>query len=151
MRVVRFRVGTDAIVARPLVHDPLLTQLQLVKKGHQLLVTLLLMNAAAMEARLVEASPHTSRTGGALTDAMNTRTRQTLPLFLDQLTNPVGAILISVTMVLVFGESMFTAGWDSVTCALTAETRALLVTQVKLCRKPSASASDWLSDSIHDT
>jgi hypothetical protein len=73
-------------------------------------------------------------------------------LFLDQLTNPVGAILISVTMVLVFGESVFTAGWDSVTCALTAETlRPGLVTQVKLCRKPSASASDWLLDSIPDT
>lgn len=44
---------------------------------HFLLVTLLLCNAAAMEA---------------------------LPLFLDRLADPVSAILISVTAVLVFGE-----------------------------------------------
>lgn len=31
------------------------------------------------------------------------RTSQTLPIFLDKLVNPVGAILISVTMVLIFG------------------------------------------------
>lgn len=49
----------------------------LVKRHHLLLVTLLVANAAAMEA---------------------------LPLFVDRLVGPVGAILISVTAVLLFGE-----------------------------------------------
>lgn len=48
-----------------------------VSNAHFLLVTLLLCNACAMEA---------------------------LPLFLDSLANPVTAIVISVTAVLVFGE-----------------------------------------------
>jgi ankyrin repeat/SOCS box protein 13/metal transporter CNNM len=51
--------------------------LPIVKKHHLLLVTLLLSNAAAME---------------------------TLPIFLDRISSPVIAILISVTMVLFFGE-----------------------------------------------
>lgn len=49
----------------------------IVSNQHFLLVTLLLCNACAMEA---------------------------LPLFLDRLADPVSAILISVTAVLVFGE-----------------------------------------------
>jgi len=49
----------------------------LVKRHHLLLVSLLLANAAATE---------------------------TLPLFIDRLVGPVGAILISVTAVLLFGE-----------------------------------------------
>lgn len=48
-----------------------------VKRQHLLLVTLLLCNAAAMEA---------------------------LPLFIDKLTDPVTAIVLSVTVVLAFGE-----------------------------------------------
>ncbi|MCO5547589.1 hypothetical protein L7F22_001040 [Adiantum nelumboides] len=48
-----------------------------VKKQHQLLVTLLLCNAVAMEA---------------------------LPIFLDNIFHPVVAIILSVTFVLVFGE-----------------------------------------------
>lgn len=48
-----------------------------IKRHHLLLVTLLLANAAAMEA---------------------------LPIFLDRISSPVAAILISVTMVLFFGE-----------------------------------------------
>ncbi|EYU46611.1 hypothetical protein ABFS82_04G025800 [Erythranthe guttata] len=48
-----------------------------VKKQHQLLVTLLLCNAAAMEA---------------------------LPIFLDKLFHPVVAVILSVTFVLAFGE-----------------------------------------------
>jgi hypothetical protein len=51
--------------------------LPLVSNQHFLLVTLLLCNAVAMEA---------------------------LPLFLDRLADPVTAIVISVTAVLVFGE-----------------------------------------------
>lgn len=51
--------------------------LPLVVKPHWLLCTLLLCNAACMEA---------------------------LPLFLDRLLNPVGAILLSVTAILLFGE-----------------------------------------------
>lgn len=49
----------------------------LVAKPHWLLCTLLLCNAACMEA---------------------------LPLFLDRLLNPVVAILLSVTAILLFGE-----------------------------------------------
>ncbi|MEW5307069.1 MAG: hypothetical protein WDW36_009487 [Sanguina aurantia] len=49
----------------------------LISNQHQLLVTLLLCNAAAME---------------------------TLPIFLDKLTNPIVAIVVSVTAVLLFGE-----------------------------------------------
>ena len=48
-----------------------------IEKHHLLLVTLLLSNAAAMEA---------------------------LPIFLDRISSPVAAILISVSMVLFFGE-----------------------------------------------
>ena len=51
--------------------------LPLVKKHHLLLVTLLLANAAAVES---------------------------MPLFLDRISNPVTAIVISVTAVLLFGE-----------------------------------------------
>jgi metal transporter CNNM len=51
--------------------------LPIVANQHYLLVTLLLCNAVAMEA---------------------------LPLFLDRLADPVTAIIISVTAVLVFGE-----------------------------------------------
>lgn len=51
--------------------------LPLINKQHLLLVTLLISNAAAMEA---------------------------LPIFLDRLTDPIIAIVISVTLVLMFGE-----------------------------------------------
>lgn len=50
---------------------------KVIRKPHQLLVTLLLCNAGCMEA---------------------------LPIFLDRLLNPVAAILISVTAILIFGE-----------------------------------------------
>ncbi|URE05426.1 CBS domain containing protein [Musa troglodytarum] len=53
------------------------TILPVVQKQHQLLVTLLLCNAAAMEA---------------------------LPIYLDKLFNPFVAIVLSVTFVLAFGE-----------------------------------------------
>jgi metal transporter CNNM len=51
--------------------------LPILKNRHHLMVTLLLMNAMAMEA---------------------------LPIFLDKLSDPVIAIAISVTAVLLFGE-----------------------------------------------
>ncbi len=51
--------------------------LPVIKKHHLLLVTLLLANACAVEA---------------------------MPIFLDRITDPVTAILISVTAVLLFGE-----------------------------------------------
>jgi metal transporter CNNM len=49
---------------------------QLLKNHHYLLCTLVLWNAAAMEA---------------------------LPLFLDKLADPVTAVILSVTIVLIFG------------------------------------------------
>nr|CAB3232129.1 DUF21 domain-containing protein At4g33700-like [Phallusia mammillata] len=51
--------------------------LPLVKRHHLLLVTLLLSNAAAVES---------------------------MPLFLDKISNPITAIIVSVTAVLIFGE-----------------------------------------------
>lgn len=51
--------------------------LPIVKRHHLLLVTLLLCNAAAVE---------------------------TMPIFLDKVSNPITAILVSVTAVLIFGE-----------------------------------------------
>ena len=53
----------------------------LVKRRHWVLVTLLLANSAAMEA---------------------------LPLFLDRLVHPAIAVVISVTVVLMFGEVWYT-------------------------------------------
>lgn len=53
-----------------------------VEKHHLLLVTLLLANAVAMEA---------------------------LPIFLDRLVSPAFAILISVTLILLFGEYVIVA------------------------------------------
>ena len=52
---------------------------QVIKNQHLLLVTLLLCNAGASEA---------------------------LPLFLDRLADPISAVLISVTVVLIFGEDL---------------------------------------------
>ncbi|PPR92565.1 hypothetical protein GOBAR_AA28110 [Gossypium barbadense] len=57
--------------------------LPVVRKQHLLLSTLLLCNAAAMEA---------------------------LPIFLDSLVTAWGAILISVTLILLFGEIPFANG-----------------------------------------
>lgn len=51
--------------------------LPIVKRHHLLLVTLLLANAAAVES---------------------------MPIFLDKISSPVIAILVSVTAVLIFGE-----------------------------------------------
>ena len=53
----------------------------IVKRHHLLLVTLLLGNAAAVEA---------------------------MPIFLDRISDPITAILVSVTAVLIFGEYDFT-------------------------------------------
>ncbi|XBI03503.1 hypothetical protein VPH35_131910 [Triticum aestivum] len=68
---ILMRSGTDAEKAQAAAILPV------VKKQHQLLVTLLLCNACAMEA---------------------------LPIFLDRIFNPVLAIILSVTFVLAFGE-----------------------------------------------
>lgn len=65
------RSGTEKERAQAAAIQPV------VEKQHQLLVTLLLCNAAAMEA---------------------------LPIFLDKMFNPVVAVILSVTFVLAFGE-----------------------------------------------
>ncbi|XP_039801110.1 DUF21 domain-containing protein At4g14240-like [Panicum virgatum] len=65
------RSGTDAEKAQAAAILPV------VQKQHQLLVTLLLCNAASMEA---------------------------LPIFLDRIFHPVVAVILSVTFVLAFGE-----------------------------------------------
>ena len=58
--------------------------MQVVARPHLLLVTLLLSNAAAMEA---------------------------LPLFIDRLLSPVAAIALSVSAVLLFGEVIPQVCW----------------------------------------
>ncbi|KAM0850617.1 hypothetical protein ACQ4PT_052958 [Festuca glaucescens] len=68
---ILLRSGTDVEKAQAAAIFPV------VQKQHQLLVTLLLCNACAMEA---------------------------LPIFLDRIFNPVLAVVLSVTFVLAFGE-----------------------------------------------
>lgn len=58
-------------------HPPTSPLTQVVRHPHRLLVTLVLVNAAAMEA---------------------------LPIFLDRLTDPITAVVLSTTVVLLFGE-----------------------------------------------
>lgn len=65
----------QCVLRKPVTHN--YTSHQVVSQPHLLLVTLLMCNAAAAEA---------------------------LPLFLDRLFNPISAVLISVTVVLLFGE-----------------------------------------------
>ena len=63
----------------------------IVKRHHLLLVTLLLGNAAAVEA---------------------------MPIFLDRISDPITAILVSVTAVLIFGEYDFTclSNYENILC-----------------------------------
>ena len=60
----------------------------IVKRHHLLLVTLLLGNAAAVEA---------------------------MPIFLDRISDPITAILVSVTAVLIFGEYEFLVLYQTMT------------------------------------
>ncbi|KAK9146716.1 hypothetical protein Sjap_006619 [Stephania japonica] len=70
--------------------------LPVVQKQHQLLVTLLLCNAVAMECFLLLGPSH---------DTFFIACHlQALPLFLDRIFNPVVAVVLSVTFVLAFGE-----------------------------------------------
>lgn len=84
--------------------------LPVVKNQHLLLCTLLICNAASMEVHIVEIS----RTRYSLY-ALCFKKRlanfwnhcsfvQALPIFLDSLVTAWGAILISVTLILLFGE-----------------------------------------------
>lgn len=82
--------------------------LPVVKNQHLLLVTLLICNAAAMEVMLkTSPSPlcYQSYVLGTLFNVSHDfYLFQTLPIFLDSLTTAWGAILISVTLILLFGE-----------------------------------------------
>lgn len=74
--------------------------MQVIRRPHWLLVTLVLVNAAATEVCtcLAPAAKFLNRQlcqGFAL---------QALPLFLDRLADPVTAVLVSVVVVLIFGK-----------------------------------------------
>ena len=94
---------------------------------HQLMVTLLLLNAAAAEA---------------------------LPLFLDQLVPPVVAILVSVTAVLIMGEILPTAIFTGPGQLQLASSLAPLVKLMMYAVAPIAYPIGWLLDQLlpdHDT
>lgn len=94
----------------------------LVAKPHWLLCTLLLCNAACMEA---------------------------LPLFLDRLLNPVSAVLLSVTAILLFGEIIPQAvcsryeGWQQPTTAKPMVSMATHESLQPLCSNLHSSAMRW--------
>ncbi|KAG1681362.1 hypothetical protein FOA52_007410 [Chlamydomonas sp. UWO 241] len=97
----------------------------LVENSHFLLVTLLLCNAVAMEA---------------------------LPLFLDRLADPVTAIIVSVTMVLFFGEivpqSLCTKYGLAIGASLSWLVRLLMVICCPIAW-PVGRMLDWLLGSDH--
>ena len=83
---------------------------------HFLLVTLVLCNAAATEVGLLALLPSLARCTAAMRQAAwlgvarhaaCAACRQALPIFLDRLVDPVTAVLISITVVLIFGGHPF--------------------------------------------
>eukprot|EP01117_Protostelium_nocturnum_P003056 TRINITY_DN1399_c0_g1_i1.p1 TRINITY_DN1399_c0_g1~~TRINITY_DN1399_c0_g1_i1.p1 ORF type:complete len:392 (-),score=52.35 TRINITY_DN1399_c0_g1_i1:68-1243(-) len=97
--------------------------LPVVKNHHHLMVTLLLCNAAAMEA---------------------------LPIFLDKLTSPVLAIIISVTAVLFFGEIIPQALCVRYSLAIGAYT-SWLVRGLMLITFPISWTIGWVLDRLLGT
>lgn len=97
----------------------------LIENGHFLLVTLLLVNACAMEA---------------------------LPLFLDRLADPVTAIIVSVTAVLMFGEIVPQALCSKFGLAIGANlawfVRALMLLTSPISY-PVSKVLDWVLGSDH--
>lgn len=80
--------------------------LPVVKKQHLLLCTLLICNAAAMEVSFFEHIFDVELTTVVwfMTSYKFCFLLQALPIFLDSLVTAWGAILISVTLILLFGE-----------------------------------------------
>ena len=117
---------------------------QVVSKPHHTLVTLLLCNAFALEVRARNLM--IARLPPLCSAADQAGILQALPIFLDRLVDPVTAVVLSVTVVLFFGElhpalsveSMdnFLPMIQSSMCALLAACVVLL--QVKLFHRPFA-------------
>ena len=82
--------------------------LQVLRRPHLLLVTLVLCNAAATEVCCPYVAVIPSRTGKLPLHTFITSLQlaQALPIFLDRLLNPLAAILLSITIVLIFGEQL---------------------------------------------
>ncbi|KAL3133531.1 hypothetical protein ABBQ38_007384 [Trebouxia sp. C0009 RCD-2024] len=85
----------------------MLAMLQVVSKPHHTLVTLLLCNAVALEVGS-QATKFWQATSGrqpiGTHDTHELFLVQALPIFLDRLVDPVAAVVLSVTVVLFFGE-----------------------------------------------
>ena len=77
---------------------------KVVQRPHWTLVTLLLCNAAALEVGM--ACRGSSQNLGYLCRADLTSPLQALPIFLDRIVDPIIAIVLSVTAVLLFGETI---------------------------------------------
>ena len=76
---------------------------QVVSKPHHTLVTLLLCNAVALEVRHQALSGANRQLCQCLSVILRCH-MQALPIFLDRLVDPVTAVVLSVTVVLFFGE-----------------------------------------------
>ena len=101
--------------------------LPLVKRKHWLLVTLLIANAASMEA---------------------------LPIFLDRIVGPLAAVLISVTAVLIFGEILPQAACSRYGLAIGAFLSPLVWTLMFALSPlgyPLAKMLDWMLGEDHGT
>lgn len=94
--------------------------LPVVAKPHRLLVTLLICNAAAAEA---------------------------LPLVLDRLTDPISAVLLSVTVVLIFGEIIPQAACSAYGLEIGAHS-ALFVRMLMFLTAPLAAPIAWVLDRV---
>ncbi|CAL5366633.1 unnamed protein product [Camellia sinensis] len=80
--------------------------LPVVKRQHLLLCTLLISNAAAMEVNTIIRNMQTALVANRHNQVSNMKcvVFQALPVLLDSLVPDLGAILISVTLILLFGE-----------------------------------------------
>ena len=92
--------------------------MQVLSHPHFLLVTLVLCNAAATEARChrpaVLSTPACTRRLAA--SACWLLPLQALPIFLDRLADPITAVLISITVVLIFGARLMRTGAAASLC-----------------------------------
>ena len=87
------------------------TPLQVIKRPHWLLVTLVLVNAAATEVTRLTSFVLWHYLRNPIVHSPNRTSKKThelqlqaLPLFLDRLADPITAVLVSVTVVLIFGK-----------------------------------------------
>lgn len=77
--------------------------MQVLAKPHLLLVTLLLTNSAAMEVRAKPSALALLCMRVSSRASTGVCALQALPIFLDRLVDPITAVALSVTVVLLFG------------------------------------------------